>query len=58
MKASQLIKELQELVDQHGDQDVNFDSALGYQEPVRKVCAYDEHENMPLTGQAVEFYMH
>lgn len=58
MKASQLIKELQELVDEHGDQDVNFDSLLGYNQTVMKVVAYDEYEGQPITTEAVEFFLH
>lgn len=58
MKASELIKELQQLVNEHGDQPVNFDGGdIDY--AIDGATAYDEVGNAPTVKKpAAEFFLH
>ncbi|MBA8799196.1 hypothetical protein FHW77_002915 [Agrobacterium sp. RC10-4-1] len=58
MKASALIKELQNLIAAHGDQPVKFDGRSG-DVPVGEIIAYDQNGNDPsVESPAAEFYIH
>lgn len=58
MKASELIKELQQLINDYGDQPVNFDGGdIDY--AIDDATAYDELGNAPTLGRpAAEFFLH
>ncbi|MEV5054644.1 hypothetical protein MRBLRH13_000225 [Agrobacterium radiobacter] len=58
MKASKLIKELQQLISEHGDLPVNYDGGSG-DLSVGDIIAYDQIGNDPsATSPAAEFYIH
>lgn len=57
MKASQLIKELQELVDEHGDQDVRYDCDIHEDQMVSDVVIYESFGDIGSPSCVVEFYL-
>jgi len=56
MKATELIEQLEALIEIYGDQEVNFDH--GPDKPVGSVTAYDKHGDVPVNkNDCSEFFI-